>query len=102
MKTEYITKQQVYDLLKGWNDDMMMTFTVSTEKGESIGEYVFKIVGVLYIEKTGKLICKPEFVGEVVRCQHCKHRINEEHNVRCKKFYGMGGYDEFCSFGEKE
>lgn len=36
---------------------------------------------------------------KVVRCQNCLFGENKEHNVRCSKFYGMGGYDEFCSKG---
>lgn len=40
--------------------------------------------------------------GELVRCKDCKHRIGEAHNVRCKKFYGMGGYDDYCSYGERK
>lgn len=39
---------------------------------------------------------------ELVRCQDCKWSIGSEHNVRCEKFYGMGGYDEFCSYGERK
>ena len=38
---------------------------------------------------------------ENVYCQDCKYGLGHAHNVRCDRFYGMGGYDEYCSMGEK-
>lgn len=40
---------------------------------------------------------------DIVRCQHCRHNDLPETspNVLCRKFYGMGYYNGFCSWGER-
>jgi len=38
---------------------------------------------------------------EIIRCQNCKNGIPHNHNVRCELYYGMGGYDEYCSRAER-
>ena len=39
--------------------------------------------------------------SEIIRCQDCKFGLGHAHNVKCDKYYGMGGYDDFCSRAER-
>ncbi len=45
----------------------------------------------------------PSVEPKIVRCQHCRHNDLPETspNVLCRKFYGMGYYNGFCSWGER-
>lgn len=38
---------------------------------------------------------------EIVYCQDCKNNTSTRHNPVCKEFYGMGGYGNFCSMGQR-
>ena len=38
-----------------------------------MAEFIFKIDDVLYDEKTGQGVMKPEYIGKLTRCKDCKH-----------------------------
>lgn len=78
-----------------------------------MAEYIFEISSVLYDEKTGEGVMKPEFKGKLVRCKDCKHYV-------LHVFFGQSqGWcerlcdefdkslardtedDDFCSHGER-
>lgn len=65
-----------------------------------MAEYIFEINGVLYDEKTGQSVMKPEYKGRIVRCKDCKHKYLERMVWVCP--FGLpGGSDFFCGYGEE-
>lgn len=45
---------------------------------------------------------QPTIEPEIIRCEDCGHSEGSLHNLRCGRFYGMGGYHEFCSRAERK
>jgi hypothetical protein len=44
-----------------------------------------------------------EFMNEeIIYCPACKYSKGPYHNVRCTKYYGMGGPDDYCSMAERK
>lgn len=43
----------------------------------------------------------PPAQPEIICCQDCRYGEGKAHNVRCTKWYGMGGYDDFCSRADR-
>lgn len=47
-----------------------------------------------------------EWLGELVRCKDCRHRVHDEERglYYCEMYYGQGDVSDenFCQWGEKE
>lgn len=77
-----------------------------------MAEFIFEIDDVLYDEKTGQGVMKPEYIGKLTRCKDCKyhHEAHYEEDGedpilkhKCKLLKGYQfSENHYCGFGERK
>jgi hypothetical protein len=60
------------------------------------------ITRALLIQSVEQLQAAEFMNEEIIHCPACKYGKGPYHNVRCTKYYGMGGPDDYCSMAERK